>query len=797
MTADVEPNKAPVPPPNPVIAGFQVLQVTDRDELGLRCRAREQSTGLVRTVRVITTPLTPDQRDALRRLWGTLLGRSFDPSLTTVVGYGLPSGGAPWVATDGDASRSLASQLATASLETPEVERIAVVASTALRFLHENGFVHAGMSPAVLVSDGEAWRVTDVGIAAITSPIREGLTPKVGDVTAHAAPEVLGGTPPTPAADVYALGATVAEALTGRPLVPWEPDEAVAVLLRRHAVGPPSFPGEAGSEGLWELIRTACQPEPERRPSADALQDLLGPPATEPTSGPTEPLRVTDDDVQFTVYRPRAVQPERWYSMIAFAHKTDPADPDFGPPDPLQEVTRQAKAVLGEDFTSYAKAAEDSASVVERGSELTFVPQMDGVEFNPRHSSFNWVEAVHREEFRLRASRSLDGQRARGRLSVFAGNLLVADVNLTLRVGTAPVDLPVGDLEPESARPYRKVFASYSHRDVALVQHIGMLVKSLGDEFVRDASHLRAGEVWSAQLEKLIRQADVFQLFWSNNSITSPFVRQEWEYALSLGRPFFVRPCYWEVPLPARPEEDLPPETLRRLHFQRLAFSSPSGPADSVVRASAPAPASVSASERVVPEVGGESAAAPSAPRPPATRIPEPRSVPPSPDSPPPGRSPANPRRRWAAALAGVGTAAALVLSLAVGFGGGSGSPTPPPAVEPTVPSRNLLDPASAPRPAGPVEPSSVVFDLPDGTLSGLSEVRGVDLEEQAQLCEQGVAGGCQRLFDELTDVCADGFGLGCDALWAVSPKGSPYRQYAATCGGRADDTAAGDCVGV
>ena len=47
-------------------------------------------------------------------------------------------------------------------------------------------------------------------------------------------------------------------------------------------------------------------------------------------------------------------------------------------------------------------------------------------------------------------------------------------------------------------------------------------------------------------------------------------VQQECEYAVSLGRPHFVRPTYWEIPLPEAPERGLPSEALKRLHFQLL-----------------------------------------------------------------------------------------------------------------------------------------------------------------------------------------------------------------------------------
>jgi predicted Ser/Thr protein kinase len=127
-------------------------------------------------------------------------------------------------------------------------------------------------------------------------------------------------------------------------------------------------------------------------------------------------------------------------------------------------------------------------------------------------------------------------------------------------------------LESTTARAYRRIFASYSHKDEAIVRQFERLVKVLGDEFLRDAVQLRCGEVWEQRLLRMIDEADIFQLFWSWNALQSEFVRKEWEYALGLKRPHFIRPTYWEEPLPAAPERNLPPEELRRLHFQRLVL---------------------------------------------------------------------------------------------------------------------------------------------------------------------------------------------------------------------------------
>ncbi|MBM4025646.1 MAG: TIR domain-containing protein [Planctomycetes bacterium] len=278
------------------------------------------------------------------------------------------------------------------------------------------------------------------------------------------------------------------------------------------------------------------------------------------------------EDVQFTVFRPQVIAPEKWYSLLAFAHLRErrpdaPADE----PDPLQEVHRQACRVLGEEMQGYRLVTQDSTEAIPVEEELTFLPEIPGIEFNPPRAVFLWIESVHRQDFRLRATLAMDGQTARGRISVLFGMRIIADVPLVIRVdsqfrcpgGAAPI-------ETVTARPYRKVFASYSHEDVDIVDEFERIITACGDQYLRDSLTLRAGEVWSDRLSEMIREADVFQLFWSRNSMVSTFVRQEWEHALSLNRQHFLRPIYWEEPFPENRALCLPPDALRRLHFQNL-----------------------------------------------------------------------------------------------------------------------------------------------------------------------------------------------------------------------------------
>jgi TIR domain-containing protein len=96
-------------------------------------------------------------------------------------------------------------------------------------------------------------------------------------------------------------------------------------------------------------------------------------------------------------------------------------------------------------------------------------------------------------------------------------------------------------------------------------------VEASGDRYLRDVRDLRSGEEWEPRLLEMIEHADIFQLFWSSNSMRSRFVRREWEHALGLGRPDFIRPTYWENPFPESPADGLPPEALRALNFHRMA----------------------------------------------------------------------------------------------------------------------------------------------------------------------------------------------------------------------------------
>ncbi len=284
-----------------------------------------------------------------------------------------------------------------------------------------------------------------------------------------------------------------------------------------------------------------------------------------------------DDNVQFTVYRPKVIPPEMWQPLLAFAHLADlPADAPAGTPDPVAEVQRQAEQVLGTKLSGFQSLLADSAQPIPRSSELTFVPTGDGLEFNPPQRSFRWNEPVHREEFRFKAAARLDGQIARGRLSVYLGRLLIAEVGIVTRVDrqASAKSEPVLSGENRAYR-FRRIYACVARADRAVLSEFQHYAQLLRDTFL---SSQFADDSKPSDPQQLIRSADVFQLFWSRSAMNSAETEREWRYALSLKRTDFIRSLYWEEPFPADPARSLPPPELLALGFQKVPLRTTETP---------------------------------------------------------------------------------------------------------------------------------------------------------------------------------------------------------------------------
>jgi hypothetical protein len=278
----------------------------------------------------------------------------------------------------------------------------------------------------------------------------------------------------------------------------------------------------------------------------EPLPLLLGYPLSPPALQP----------VQFTVYHPKEIKPAVWYDLLAYAHV----------PSALMTVNSDSKTRLGPQADDYGKGCGEATRVIRRGAEIRAVPELAGCRFNPPSLSFLWLEDWHRLEFRLQAAPDLPGFElggaVNGRVAFYVGPVLVAEAKIWAHLSDE-ADVTASDL-PESRvtiDPYQAIFVSYAHKDATIVDQLERAYTVLGMQYLRDVRILRSGEKWDPALLGKIEEADIFQLCWSYSAKQSTYVEQEWRHALGLSRSSFIRPVYWEVPMPE------PPPDLSAIHF--------------------------------------------------------------------------------------------------------------------------------------------------------------------------------------------------------------------------------------
>ncbi|WP_336207572.1 bifunctional serine/threonine-protein kinase/glutamate ABC transporter substrate-binding protein [Nonomuraea sp. LPB2021202275-12-8] len=155
------------------------------------------------------------------------------------------------------------------------LDRLAIGTATALTAIHHASIVHRDLKPDNVLIAADGPRVVDFGIARIIDSTGT-ITSRAIGTPAYMAPEQIAGDEVGPYTDVFAWGATIAFAATGKSV--FEGNSIASVLNRilNHEVDVSMMP-----EPLRGVVRSALAKSPAERPSADQiLLRLLGQPET-------------------------------------------------------------------------------------------------------------------------------------------------------------------------------------------------------------------------------------------------------------------------------------------------------------------------------------------------------------------------------------------------------------------------------------------------------------------------------------------------------------------------------------
>jgi eukaryotic-like serine/threonine-protein kinase len=290
--------------------------------------------------------------------------------------------------------------------------------ASALDHAHAHGVVHRDVKPGnVLLRQDGVVKLADLGIGIAADNTRITRTGMALGTPSYMAPEQLEGDRPTPAVDIYALGALSFELLSGRKA--HEGNSPVEVARRVTAQAPPDL-REAWPDApraAAQAIRRAMSREPrDRQRSAGELSEQL--------QSALAPSQVTRDAITLPLGGARGFP--RWIPVLALlavavvavlaltlgndsdkspskpaattpAHKAKPkAKPKPTPAPPAQ--TTPAGADAGRQLNDQGKALIDSGQaaqaipILER-AVAAFPPDARATDINYAYALFNLADA--------------------------------------------------------------------------------------------------------------------------------------------------------------------------------------------------------------------------------------------------------------------------------------------------------------------------------------------------------------------------------------------------------------------
>lgn len=260
----------------------------------------------------------------------------------------------------------------------------------------------------------------------------------------------------------------------------------------------------------------------------------------------TAVIRSDLEEVAFTASYPPAITSDTWYHCHFFAH--------------LEILKDEVESLIAQNSMPEV-IATSPATRLERGSNLRIVFDLGDCVCEPGAIEFKWVESIHKFTFRFLAPITTVDTRVAGTIDIYSRGALIAMIPVAVRVVSPHSPEPGHTTVSESASMVRSVFASYSRKDSTIVDACVEAYRALGIYVFIDKEILRSGDAFDRVLFQLIERADLFQLYWSYNSVNSDWVRREWSHAHKLssqaGRKHasFIRPCVWDDSPPALPDE--------------------------------------------------------------------------------------------------------------------------------------------------------------------------------------------------------------------------------------------------
>ncbi len=263
------------------IGHYRIVAELGRGGMGIVYKAHEESLNRFVAIKVLGEHLTEDPGHVERFLREARSAASLNhPNIVQIYAVSEEDG-RHFFAMEYVSGSSLQQILRSSGpLDPIQVAKIALQTASGLRAAHEQGIIHRDIKPAnLLIDDRGLVKIADFGLALVTSGVsRLTATGMFMGTPGYLSPEQCLDQDPDHRTDIYSLGVTLYEALSGK--VPFTADSPLALLRQIVEVEPPDL-GELKPEVDPELraivARMMAKDRDQRVAScAELIGDLEG-----------------------------------------------------------------------------------------------------------------------------------------------------------------------------------------------------------------------------------------------------------------------------------------------------------------------------------------------------------------------------------------------------------------------------------------------------------------------------------------------------------------------------------------
>jgi serine/threonine protein kinase len=369
-----------------IIAGrYAVVGELGRGGMGTVWRAQDQVIGrqvALKELRIPTGLSTTEHDTFVQRVLreARTAGSLNDPAIVTVHDV-VPDGGAMYIVMELIEAPNLSDLVARGGPVDPRrVSDIGLQVLSALETAHAAGIVHRDIKPSnIMVLPGDRVKLTDFGIAQGRDDPSLTATGGVMGSPGYMAPELFQGRPPSPATDLWSLGATLFHIAEGR--APFERGNTAATL---HAIlyEEPHLNLVRGP--LADAITGMLVQQTDQRLTGNRVRELLtsgmstrAVPAPSPSEAGTEVMPRIDDRTAL-VDRDRTAVVDRDRTSIVDSRGSSTRHDDWEP-RPRHNRRNRRKAIWLSVAAAVGVLALTGGAIAWAGSHSTTVaaPQRD------------------------------------------------------------------------------------------------------------------------------------------------------------------------------------------------------------------------------------------------------------------------------------------------------------------------------------------------------------------------------------------------------------------------------------